>query len=342
MQLPVTFLYPYLLTLIVLAVPFLWLRRKRQSAIGHPRVGMHRNVRSVPIVGRLPAIFLTLSFVALVAALARPVLPEVAETRSMETRDIIIAVDISGSMTGQLPPAQQPTSTTQPPAAAPDSSGKPAEQKPYRRLDAAEDAARSFVEARKGDRLGIMVFDDESYWHWPLSDDHKIINRKVDQINTYTGGGTNFEGPTDSFRGMGPIQASIDHFREYGKAKTKVLILVTDGESSISPQRQEQFMAQMAELGIKVYVLGVGESWTTGGQTLDLRTFTEKMNGKAFPVGDGAAMQAAFDTINQLETSVITVEKSTTYSDLYSYFAVASVLLLVLFLGSIVFTREDA
>lgn len=336
MQLPLTFLYPWLLLLTAAVLPLLWLRRKRQSAIGHSQVGIHKNVKSVPIVGRLPAIMLTLSFVALMAALARPVLPEVNETRSIETRDIIIAVDISGSMTGSLPRPVQPPADG---AAPSPGTGTDTTQQNYRRLDAARDAVVEFVQARPGDRLGVLVFDDASYWYWPLSDDHKIILRKAQIINSYTGGGTNFEGPSDRARGYGPFQSAIDHFREYGKARTKVLVLVTDGEDNISPKRQQEIAAQMEELGIKVYVLGVG--WTTGS-TNDLSQFAEKLGGKVYRVDDAGALQQSFADINALEKSRITVEKSVTYRDIYEYFVAAAVLFLALFLGSVVLTREDA
>jgi Ca-activated chloride channel family protein len=337
MQLPVTFLYPYLLALSVAVVPLLWLRRKRQSAIGHPGVGIHKNVKTIPIVGWLPSIFLIISFVAMVAALARPVLPEVSENRTIETRDIVVTVDISGSMSGSLPPPTQPTdSANQTPQTGTSDSGTP---KDYRRLDAARDAIVAFVKARDGDRIGVMVFDDQSYWYWPLSDDHKIVLRKAQILNSYTGGGTNFEGPSDKASGIGPFQAAIDHFREYGKAKTKVLVLVTDGEDSISQKRQDEIAAQLEELGIKLYVLGVG--WTPGSSN-DLSTFATRVNGKIYQVGDQAQMQQAFADISALEKSNITVEKSTTYRDLYAYFVLASLAFLALFLGSVVFTREDA
>jgi Ca-activated chloride channel homolog len=336
MQLPLTFLYPWLLLLSAAVIPLLWLRRKRQKAIGHSGVGMHKNVRSVPLVGRLPAIMLTLSFVALMAALARPVLPEVSETRSIETRDIIVAVDISGSMSASLPrPAQPPANGTAP---ATGTAANTTNQR-YNRLDAARDAVVEFVQARPGDRLGVLVFDDASYWYWPLSDDHKIIVRKAQIINSYTGGGTNFEGPSDRARAYGPFQSAIDHFREYGKARTKVLVLVTDGEDNISPKRQQEIAAQLEELGIKLYVLGVG--WSPGS-TNDLSQFTERLGGKVYRVDDAGALQQSFADISALEKSRITVEKSVTYRDIYEYFVAASVLLLALFLGSVVLTREDA
>lgn len=341
MQLPVTFLYPWLLLLVVAVVPLLWLQRRRQSAIGHSGVGIHKNVRSIPIVGRLPAVFLSLAFIAMVAALARPVIPEVSENRTIETRDICIAVDISGSMGSALPPPTQPQTTSTPAAPANGATGTPPSQQTYRRLDAARDAVVQFVAARDGDRIAVLVFDDESYFYWPLSDDHKIVMRKAQLINSYLGGGTNFEGPSDTNKGIGPFQACINHFREYGKAKSKVIVLVTDGEDNISDKRQKEIAAQMEEIGIKLYVLGVGEGWTNGS-TPDLGHFADKVGGKVYRVGDQGAMQQSFADINALEKSAITIEKNTSYLDIFQYFLVAAVVLIALFLGSVVVTREDA
>lgn len=340
MQLPITFLYPWLLALSVAVVPFIWLRRKRQPAVGHSGIGIHKNLRSVPLVGWLPTIFLTLSFVALVAALARPVLPEVSENRSMETRDICVAVDISGSMSATLPPPQQPTdSSNQAPPANGTSGSNATQQKDYRRLDAARDAVVQFVQAREGDRLCVMVFDDQAYFYWPLSDDHKIVLRKAQILNSYTGGGTNFEGPSKNNSGVGPFQASLDHFRDYGKARTKVIVLVTDGEDSMSQERQQQIAAQMEQLGVKLYVLGVG--WGKDA-TNDLASFTQKVGGQVFAVGDTEQMQQAFAAIDALEKSNIIVEKNTSYRDIYGYFVLGALLFMILFLGSVVLTREDA
>ena len=349
MHMPVTFLYPWALTLVFALLPFIWLRRKRQSALGHSRVGMHDNLRAVTLLGRMPVILFSLSFIALVAALARPVLPESHQTRSIQARDILIAVDISYSMSGELPNPQQqtatntplPTDPTPPDTTSTDTTSGAPPQQPYRRLDAARDATVAFIQNRPVDRIGLMVFDTETYFHWPLSDDRKMVLRMANSLNASLGGGTNFEGPSKNNPGIGPIQASINHFRDYGQAKSKVLILVTDGEDSMSQERQNELAQQLQELGVTVYVLGVGEGWTNGS-TPDLQKFAEKMNGKVFRVADAGAMQASFDQINNLEISRVELETTTTHKDIYILFVVASLTLLVLFLGSVVVTREDA
>lgn len=335
MQLPVTFMYPMVFWLL-LAVPlWLWLQRRKQPAIGHSRVAVQAKLPAMPLIAWLPTVLRTLFLTTAIAALAFPVLPETKKTRTLQTRDIVVAVDFSGSMSISI-------SGGPPPGVASD----PARPGTYQRIDAARDAVMQFVSHRAGDRLGLLIFDDDTYYCWPLSDDLKIITRKAKLLNKYSGGGTNFEGPSQSFPGMGPLQAGIDHHREFGLAKSKVIILVTDGEASISSQRMAELRQQMQSQGIRLYVLGVGESWTGSGfgssWTADLRTLVTQMNGKVFPVGDAAAMQEAFEQINQLELSTVQLEDTTTYVDIYHYFLAAAVILAIAWLGCTIVTREAA
>jgi Ca-activated chloride channel family protein len=334
-----SFAEPLFLVLTLLVVPMLWLRRKRQAAVGHSQAGQYRNLRSVPIVGWLPAVLFTLAWTAMCVALARPMLPHVNEKQSIQTRDVIITTDISASMWTQLSdPAQQQLANSGQQAGG-DASGQPPRQP--MRIDAAVQAIKLFVARRQGDRVALFVFDTDTYYHWPLTADLKIILDKADLISKTMGGGTNFEGPSDGNPGMGPLQAAINHFKQYGKAKTKVLIMVTDGEDSISAKRMDELQAQMQAAGIRLYVLGVGDSWTNGSQP-DLKTFVERMGGVVIPVGDAAQMRAGMDKIDQLEKSTVSLEKQVSYKDIYQVFLGAGIVLWLLYLASAAFIRESA
>jgi Ca-activated chloride channel family protein len=196
-----------------------------------------------------------------------------------------------------------------------------------------------FTARRQGDRVGLMVFDTRTYKHWPLTDDLKIILRKAKLISKHVGGGTDFEGPE------GPIQSAIEHFKDYGKAKTKVLIFVTDGEAPIDDERMEELVSQMKEIGGKIYVLGVGEDWTdpnssSASQTEPLKKLVSRLGGKCFAVGDAKQMQEALLVVDELEKSRISTEHSTTFRDAYQYFAAAAVVSLALLSLSVLVTRE--
>lgn len=338
LSLPFTFLYPAVLAVALVALPVLWLRRRRNPRVGHSQADLHKNLRANALFAWLPNILLAAFIITLAAALARPVVPEANKVKTIETRDVVVAVDFSGSMgSGNVGP-RPPGGAVAPGSNDPNPS--------YRPLDAAQDATKAFVEKRVGDRVGLFMFDDEVYYLWPLTDDLKIILRKANLVNRRTGGGTNFEGPTERDAKVGPIQAAIDHFKAYGQAKTKVIILVTDGEAPISDKRHEELTSQMRGLGVRLYILGIGSSWTGQGQlsssTEPLRKLVDEMGGKCFGAADATQMQAAFDAINQLELSRVQFEEKTTYKDVYQTFLLVSLGILVLFLASVFVTREVA
>lgn len=330
-----SFAEPLYLALTILVVPMLWLRRKRQSAVGHSQAETHKGMRSFFLFGWLPTIFLIAAWLALCAAMARPMLEEVTEKKSIQTRDFIVATDFSGSMWGMLQdPGQQnfagggTTGGAQPP-------------QQLRRIDAARQAIKTFVASRQGDRVALFVFDTDTYPLWPLSEDLKVINDKADLIGRTMGGGTNFEGPSRGNPGYGPLQSAINHFVKYGKSTTKVLIMVTDGEDSISAERAAELTAMLEKLGIKLYVLGVGESWTNGNQ-VDLRTFTENLGGIVIPVGDAEQMRAGMNKIDQLEKSTVVLEKQVSHKPIYQVFLAASLAFWLLYLGTSALIRESA
>jgi Ca-activated chloride channel family protein len=335
MHLPITFLYPAAFLLGLLGVGLLWARGRRQPAVVHSQVGIQKDLKGFPIVGWLPTVFYSLFVISVVSLLAWAVRPEDKEKRYMDTRDIIIAVDMSGSMGSAIQ------------AGPPEGLDWPAEKGQFRRIDLAQWAVQQFVARRKGDRVGLMVFDDATYKHWPMTDDLKIIVRKSDLISRYIGGGTNFEGPTETDKRWGPLQSAIQHFQEYGQARTKVLIFVTDGEAPISDKRMEEIIKQMKALGGKVYVLGVGEDWTNQGQNSfqsaqlePIKKLVAALGGKCFAVGDAKEMQEALTVVDQLEKSQIVLERTTTFQDAYQYFAAASVISLLLLALAVLVTRE--
>lgn len=330
MQLPVTFLYPVAaLVTAILGLGILWARSRRQPAVQHSQVGIHRNLKSFPIVGWLPTVFYSCFIVAMAGLFAWAVLPEDVEKHVADTRDVLISVDQSGSMGSPLA------------GGPPQGLEWPADRGQFRKIDLAEWAVQVFVPRRQGDRVGLTVFDDNTYRHWPMTDHLKIIIRKSKLLSKGSGGGTNFEGPT------GPIQTAIEHFKVWGKAKTKVLILVTDGEAPISDQRMEELTAQMKALGGKIYVLGIGDDWTNpssyaASQTEPIKKLVAALGGKCFAVGDAKQMAEALAVVDQLEKSQVVLERSTTFQDAYQYFAAASFISLVLVALAVFVTREVA
>jgi len=221
------------------------------------------------------------------------------------------------------------------------------------RMEASEEALKKGLQ---GDRVGIGTFDDEVHPSYPLTAELKIPIRKIEQLSSKSGGGTNFEGPTENDPRVGAFQYCINEFRRWGKknVKTKVMILVSDGDAGISPERHDMLVKQMAEAGmdIHVYALVCGpKSQLTNQATESVRKLIAAVNPNdpAHPefqeavlwAGDGVAMKKAFDLINRLEKSSVAGEPVTVDKDVRRRFILAGALLAALFILSAACFREN-
>lgn len=309
---------PALLALIIPLVVLVFWNKGRTQILSHSSLSIHQNL-AIPIIGRLPKLLLAGGVILLVIGLARPQLPYLKTNEQLSAVDIIISVDVSGSMfSGRLPPGQQELVDSQ--------GGTDSENVTY--IHAAQAAIRYFLSQHACNRVGLMIFSDDTRLHWPLSTDCGMILTKVELLDDKSGGGTNMDGPVGSTK-MGALQSAINHFLEFSGAESKVLILVTDGEDDFDPQRFEELKAQFEELNIHLYVLGVGTSWTSGKE-LDLRTFANEVGGEVIEVGDNAQMQAAFAEIAVMHPSNIEIESITKQKDIYFLFVIAGIVSLLL------------
>jgi hypothetical protein len=97
----------------------------------------------------------------------------------------------------------------------------------------------------------------------------------------------------------------------------------------------------MRQLGIHAYVLGVGDAWGSNDKP-DLGRFAERLGGMVIQVGNSAQMQDGFETINQMEKSVVGIEKADSFRDIYPRFLVMSIIFFVLYLGTSALVRQTA
>lgn len=317
----------WLLALLMLPLPWLFLRRKEHLP--------HSNVSMLGTAGgawlrRIPLAAFTIGLALLIVCLARPQLREDEARQTIMSRDIIVAVDISGSMgagfVGEIPkvPGGNPELDK---ALPPPPKKKPNPNDPYsvpgsgRRIDAAQAAVLRFVRHRfergQGDRMGIEVFDMSPRWSWPLTDDLKMIYRKGLFVGEGLGGGTNF----GSF-GKGPMDAAFEHFDERGEAGTKVMILVTDGEDSIDPGTMDRLVSGLKSRGIRLYVIGVGEDMTRGNY--DIFRLAQATDGQVFKVSNAAEMARCMDSIDEMERSPVQIQMQPHFYDIFHYFAIAA------------------
>ncbi len=195
------------------------------------------------------------------------------------------------------------------------------------RIKLAQAAVLDFVRnryiAKENDRIAIMTFDIYQYWFWPLTDDLKIIYRNGKFISRVVGDGTNF-GSIDP----GPIDAAISQFDDMGKARSKVIIMVTDGEDEISEDAMKRLTDKMNSHGVHFYVVGVGETLAT--QTVDVMRLADAVHGHVFRVEQAGDMQKVFQQIDELERSPIKVASTEKRDERFIYFAFAALGLLAL------------
>jgi von Willebrand factor type A domain len=349
------FAAPLYFLFVLVALPCLWFAARRRKALGHSQVSIHDGIRSMPLLGRAPSFCRVLFIAGLIVIATQPQLINKLVHLVFQTRDFLITVDTSGSMSGQLKDPDQlkfaasPTPTTTPTAApvnatTPDPTAvatAPAAEKPKvpTRAMAAKEAVRQFLLRRKNDRVGLITFDDRCYYSEPIGKP-EAVTKKLDAI-LRSGSGTNFDGPSSTAKEPGAIQCSIQHFVEMHATKTRVLVMVTDGEDSIDADRAQVLGKAIHDEHIKMYVLGVGESWN-GSTKQKLQEFVERpeVGGQVIKVGDSQQMREAFELIDKLETSKAETEVLKQAEELYQYFAAAAFLLLLFWAALSAYVRE--
>ena len=255
--------------------------------------------------GRLLAGLLRLvCFIFLILAIARPQTGTGEDKASQRVVDIMVALDVSGSMATL-------------------------DFQPDNRLIAAKREAQRFIEERKNDRIGLVIFAGQSFTQCPLTVDHKAILTLLDQIQL----GTMQDGTAI---GLG-LGNAVNRLKN-SEAKSKVIILLTDGVNNageIDPLTAADLAKQ---LKIKVYTIGVGREGTAylpvqdpafGTRLLKVETqIDEKMldqiarrtGGQYFRAQDERGLRDIFHAIDQLEKTEIKVERFTHYDERYFWF----------------------
>lgn len=310
------FLNPYIL-LVACIVPLLLIYyilvgRRRATLIVSSTQGtaprtLRYYLRHVPIVLRLLAIS------AMVIALARPVIVHHESETTTEGVDIVLAMDISGSMLAR--------------DFTPD------------RLSASKRLATEFVAERTGDRLSVVAFAGEAFTQCPLTADQAAVGTMLSRLRS---------GVVEDGTAIGNgLATAINRLRESG-AKSKVVVLLTDGVNNrgqISPIMAAEIAR---DLGIKVYTIGVGSRDKApmpaidpfGNQTfvmadveIDeelLRNIASTTSGRYFRANDNEALRNIYQQINELEKSEVQVTHYTSYDELFGRWLLLALLLLAL------------
>ena len=312
------FASPYYLWLLTLLVPmigyYVWRTLQGGAAIQISSVaGVVRAPRTVRYYLRhLPFALRAAAFALLVVALARPQDVEQNVRTNAEGIDIMLAIDVSGSMLAR-------------------------DFKPDR-ITAAKEVAGSFIADRYGDRIGLVAFAGEAFTQSPLTTDQSTLQTLLARIRS---------GLIEDGTAIGNgLATAINRLRE-SDAKSKVIILLTDGvnnQGQIAPMTAAEIAKAQ---GIRVYTIGVGSEGMAPYPAIDmfgnltfvnqkveidekvLNAISDMTGGKYFRATDKDKLKAVYNEINQLEKSKIEVTEHISYHELFLTWVLAALGLLM-------------
>ncbi len=253
-----------------------------------------------------------LAIILIIAALARPQTKYEEQNAEGEGVDIVLCIDVSGSMTAQdLTP---------------------------NRLEAAKNVAIDFVNKRLTDRIAVVIFSGESFTQCPLTTDHGVLISAIQNIRNGL-----LEDGTAIGSGLG---TSVDRLRT-SKSKSKVIILLTDGENNgglIDPETAKEIAKAFS---IKVYTIGVGTDgyapqpvntplgivMQNGKVSIDeklLKEIATETGGKYFRAKNTEGLVGIYDEINGLEKSKVEISTLTRYTEKFFPFIMVALALIFL------------
>lgn len=313
----ITLLHPWLL-LLLLFIPlyvawYVWRRRTAHATLqvstlqtlGKAGSSWRTKLRLLPMVLRL------LAFALIVVVLARPQSSVSHSDHNTEGIDIVMAIDISGSM-------------------------QAIDFKPNR-LEAAKDVAIKFISGRPDDNIGLVVFSGESFTQCPLTTDHAVLVNLFQDVKT----GMLQDGTAI---GMG-LATAVSRVKE-SKAKSKVIILLTDGVNNYGAIAPEKAAELAQTFGVRVYTIGVGTRGVAqvpiqtplGIQMQDmevqidedlLQSIAQKTGGQYFRATDKKSLESIYQEIDKLEKTIMEVRHYTSRTEEFLPFAIAALILLL-------------
>lgn len=310
------FLNPNMLWLAViiplLVTYYIW-SGQRGATLRVSSIGGKRPPRTLRYwLRHLPIALRMVALLMIIIALARPIKEHGESEKSVEGIDIVLAMDISSSM---MALDFEPN-----------------------RMEAAKQIAARFVADREGDRIAVVAFAGESYTQCPLASDRAEVQTALSSLKC---------GVIEDGTAIGNgLATALNRLRE-SNAKSKVVILLTDGENNrgeISPLMSAEIAKNM---GVKVYTIGVGSQGMAKFPARDifgntvmvdaevnideelLRQIATLTSGEYFRAVDESALASIYKQINQLEKSEVQITTYSIIEDLFFEWVLYAILLLV-------------
>ena len=313
------FEYPNLLYLEFLLLPLIALYVYRELKGKSPSMTVSnfdgwqvKGQSSKRFLRHIPFILRTVALALIILAIARPRSSQSFEQTDTEGIDIVLDMDVSTSMLAR-------------------------DFKPDR-IGAAKDIAIEFIASRPADRIGIVVFAGESYTQCPITSDRATLINMMKEIET---------GLIDDGTAIGNGLATAVARLKDSDAKSKVVILLTDGVNN-SGEITPAMAAEIAKTyGVRVYTIGVGAMGKApypmmtplGIRMMDidveideplLKNIADQTGGKYFRATDNTKLLEIYNEINQMEKSRVTVDSFPVYTELFMKFAIWALIALLL------------
>jgi Ca-activated chloride channel homolog len=313
------FLHPqffWLLLLVPMAIAWkLFIRKKEHAAFTISNIGGVKNqltnswrIKTI----WLPFVLRNAAFIAIIIGLARPQNTSESREETTEGIDIVMSMDISSSML------------------ALDFSPN--------RMEAVKTLAAEFVDDRKTDRIGLVIFGGESFTQCPITTDHAVVKNALKELHSnMVADGTAI--------GMG-LATAVDRLKD-SKAKSRVVILMTDGENNAGLIDPETGMELAKTYGIRVYTIGAGSRGMVqypmqtpfGLQNISieskidenlLRKIATETDGEYFRATGNASLKSIYQKIDKLEKTRIDVQNFKHYAEKFAPFALCAIFLLMI------------
>ena len=309
----IEFANPYYFLLLLLIIPVAawqyFFRKKMQAAFTVPTTVAFEKIRKTWKVRLrwLPACLLAFAYISFIVALARPQTAFRLNNVEVEGVDIVLALDVSGSM-------------------------KAMDFRPNR-LEACKTVAKEFILGRPTDRIGLVVYAGEAYTQCPVTSDHNTLLGLLEKVRFDI-----IEDGTAIGDGLG---TAINRLRE-SEAKSKIIILLSDGVNNsgyIDPYSAAEIAKNM---GIKVYTIGVGTTGQApfptpyGNIMMDteiderlMQTIAYETGGKYFRATNNDKLKEIYTEIDKMEKTILNETIFENKADAFFPFLLAGVILLI-------------
>jgi Ca-activated chloride channel family protein len=312
------FAYPYVLLLLLTLPLVVWasIRRRGRRSVGFSSLdlllGAGLEASAWKRYGMLALRVVLLA--AVILAVARPQTGRSESTTHTEGVDIMLVIDASGSMQAQ-------------------------DFKPRNRLHVAKEVVKEFVSRRQHDRIGLVAFAAHAVTQCPLTLDYPVLTKLIDDVDI---------GMLEDGTAIGVALATACNRLKHSEARSRVVVLLTDGQNNAGAIDPTTAAKVAATLGIKVYTVGVGtkgrapmpvndpifgKRMVSVDVDLDEETLTkiaEITDGKYFRATDAEELVNVYEQIDAMEKTKIEQQTFVSYTDKYLWFALPALGILIL------------